>query len=125
MSPRLRLTYNHYEDENIRPALLTDWLELAGKGQQKCVDKMVEMCTDLLETGMNCRYLKWFGGAIGELKSRTSDGGARVYLFRVGEQDFALARAECKNENTASPELVNWTLEVAALHGEGFDIFNP
>ena len=125
MNPSLRLTFNPYEGVVVRPALLTDWLELAEKGQQRCVDKMVKMCTDLLETGMNCRYLKWFGGAVGELKGRTSDGGARVYLFRIAENDFALTRAECKKEDTASSERVRWTLEVAALHGEGFDIFNP
>lgn len=120
---RIWLTFNPYETV-IRPPLLTDWLELTGKGQQKCVNKMIEMCKDLHINGMDCRYLKWFGDNIGELKSRTSDGGARVYLFRVGKEGFALTRAECKNEDESDPELVDWTFEVAALYEQDFDVLD-
>jgi len=121
MQRRLWLTLNPYESVT-RPALLTDWLELASKGQQRCVDKMVEMCRDLFETGIACRYLKWFADGVGELKARTSDGGARVYLLRIGENAFALTRAECKKESQTDPALLEWTLEVAELFDQGFEV---
>jgi hypothetical protein len=119
---RLFLCFNPYEPTPIRAPLLTDWLEFALGGQQECVNKMVTMVSDLCLVGKDSRFIKWFAGGVGELKSRTRVGGARVYFFRVAEDAFVLARAECKNESVADQLLVDWTFEVAALFHQGVEV---
>ena len=119
---RLFLCFNPYEPTPVRAPLLTDWLDLALGGQQECVNKMVDMVSDLSNQGINSRFIKWFAGGIGELKSRTRVGGARVYFFRAAEDAFVLARAECKNESEADQLLVDWTFEVAALFHSGIEV---
>jgi hypothetical protein len=119
---RLFLCFNPYEPTPIRAPLLTDWLELCLHGQQECVNKMVDMVADLNQTGVNSRFIKWFASGVGELKSRTRVGGARVYFFRVAEDGFVLARAECKNEAEADEQMVDWTFEVAALFQQGVEV---
>lgn len=119
----LFLCFNPYEPTPNRAPLISDWLELCRHGQQECVNKMVAMVADLHFYGIGSRYLKWFAGGVGELKSRTRVGGARVYLFRVGEDEFALTRAECKDESEADEQLVDWTFEVAALFRQGIEVF--
>ncbi len=120
---RLRFCFNPYENVPIRAPLLSDWLELCLHGKQECVNKMIEMTDDLFLNGANSRYLKWFAGGVGELKSRTRVGGARVYLFRVDEDTFTLTRAECKNEKNADEQLIDWTWEVSALFHQGYEVF--
>jgi hypothetical protein len=119
---RLYLSFNPYEPQTVRAPLLTDWLELALAGQQECVNKMVEMVNDLFLSGVDSRYIKWFSGGVGELKSRTRVGGARVYFFRVEEDAFVLTRAECKKESESDELLVDWTFEVAALHQQEIEV---
>ena len=102
---RLFLCFNPYEPPTLRAPLLTDWLELCIGGKQDCVNKMIEMVTDLNSTGANSRFIKWFAGGVGELKSRTRVGGARVYFFRVAEDGFAISRAECKKESQSDERL--------------------
>lgn len=83
---------------------------------------MIEMVADLSNTGADSRFIKWFAGGVGELKSRTRVGGARVYFFRVAEDDFAISRAECKKESQADERLIDWTFEVAALHSREIEV---
>jgi hypothetical protein len=115
---RLFLCFNPYEPTPVRAPLLTDWLDLAKSEQQECVNKMVEMVGDLFLTGADSR----FAGGVGELKSRTRVGGARVYFFRADEDAFVLARAECKKESEADELLVDWTFEIAALYQQGHEV---
>jgi hypothetical protein len=119
---QLFLCFNPFEPTPIRAPLLTDWLELCLGGQQECVNKMIEMTSDLNDVGVNSRFIKWFAGGVGELKSRTRVGGARVYFFRIAEDGFVLARAECKNESESDERLVDWTFEVAALFQQGHEV---
>ncbi len=120
---RLYLCFNPYEPKPKRAPLLSDWLELCLHGKQECVNKMIEMVEDLHSDGVESRYLKWFAGGVGELKSRTPIGGARVYFFRIGEEDFALTRAECKKESVADQQLIDWTFEVATLYKQDVEVF--
>lgn len=83
---------------------------------------MIKMVADLNNTSVDSRLIKWFVGVVGELKSRTRVGGARVYFFRVGHDDFAISRAECKNESEADQRLIDWTFEVAALHSREIEV---
>jgi hypothetical protein len=105
--------------------LLSDWLDLCDGGQQECVNKMIEMVIDLQQNGVDCRYLKGFRGGLSELKSRTRIGGARVYLFRIASNSFALTRAECKKEDEASPNLVEWSETVMYLYSRGYPVLIP
>jgi hypothetical protein len=119
---RLFLCFNPYEPTPIRAPLLTDWLGLCTGGQQECVNKMIGMVSDLNAVGADCRFIKWFASGVGELKSRTRVGGARVYFFRIAEDVFVLARAECKNESESDAHLVDWTFEVAELFSQGHEV---
>nr|WP_255578712.1 type II toxin-antitoxin system RelE/ParE family toxin [Deinococcus sp. RIT780] len=75
------------------------------------------MCADLHQNGMTSRYIKHLGGPLYELKKRASDGGARVYFFRYGE-DFVLVHAECKTQDQADQHLLLDALDVIeALEG--------
>jgi hypothetical protein len=116
---RTFLTQHPLESKRDHPALLEDLLETALSGKQDCVDKAIAMIEDLQFHGTNCRFIKPLAGAIMELKSRTDDGGARVYFFRVAEDAFALGRFECKKEDAASRQLVNWTAQVAMFYAKG------
>lgn len=100
MSYRLHLARLPSALASPRPLLIDDFLEMAHRGKKTCLRSVVEMCADLHQNGMASRFLKPFGGPVYELKKRARDGGARVYLFRYGD-DFVLVHAECKTENQA------------------------
>lgn len=101
------------------PALIEDLLESAYASKQGCVDKAIAMISDLQTSGPECRFLKPLFGAVAELKSRTADGGARVYVFRATRSVYGLCRFECKREDASDQTLLLWTAEVAAAYGLG------
>ncbi|WP_412030512.1 type II toxin-antitoxin system RelE/ParE family toxin [Deinococcus yunweiensis] len=101
-----------------RPLLIDDFLAMAHAGQRTCLRAAVEMCADLHANGMASRYVKPLGGPLYELKKRASDGGARVYFFRYG-QDFVLVHAECKHQDHADQALLLDVLDIIeALEGD-------
>ena len=101
-----------------RPLLIDDFLTMAHAGQRTCLRATVEMCEDLHQNGVSSRYVKPLGGPLYELKKRASDGGARVYFFRYG-QEFVLVHAECKNEKQADQALLLDALDIIeALEGD-------
>jgi hypothetical protein len=123
---RTFLTFHPSDPPDTREALLTDLLELRRQSKHRCVDKMIQMIEDLRSNGPECRYIKGFpGSAIFELKGRTSDGGARVYCFRVGKTAFVVGRAECKKEAKASTELVGWLEDAIKAWQEGEPVLSP
>jgi hypothetical protein len=101
------------------PALIQDLLEVAYASRQNCVDKAIAMIADLQQNGPECRFLKPLFGSVAELKSRTAEGGARVYLFRATRTIYGLCRFECKHESEADQNMLFWTAEVAAAYGKG------
>jgi hypothetical protein len=92
--------------------LIQDWLELIEHGKALSVHKMIDMVRALQMFGQDSRFVKHMGGAIYELKTRTPQGGARVYFFQLDEHTFALTRAEVKLENQASLKLLQDTAEI-------------
>jgi Phage derived protein Gp49-like (DUF891) len=110
--------YPDGSDEN--PPLIQDMLELNRKGRNKCVTAMIRMIADLRENGNESRYVKHLGGSLYELKTRTSVGGARVYLFIAGGTAI-LCRAECKKENAASKTLLLGTVQFMNRYTKGED----
>ncbi|MDR6221516.1 type II toxin-antitoxin system RelE/ParE family toxin [Deinococcus soli (ex Cha et al. 2016)] len=117
MSFRLHLARLPDRLDTPRPLLIDDFLAMAHAGKQTCLRAVVEMCADLHENGMASRYIKHLGGPLYELKKRASDGGARVYFFRYG-QDFVLVHAECKTQDQADQHLLYEALNVIeALEG--------
>ena len=121
MSYRLRLTKHPNKLSNERYLIVQDWLELIEQGKQLCVNKMIEMCRDLYENGMETRFKKHLFGPVHELKSRTSLGGARVYFF-AGEAEAVLVRAECKKEDEATVQLLNDVASVLSAYESKSDI---
>ncbi len=111
MTHRLHLARHPSDLTALQPLIIRDFLDMAHKGQRTCLRAVIEMCTDLHQHGMECRFLKPFGGAVYELKKRATDGGARVYLFRLGD-DFVLVHSECKNENKADPTMLLDILDI-------------
>ncbi len=86
---------------------------------------MIEMTADLYLHGLDSRFVKHLFSAVFELKSRTADGGARVYFIATENQEFVLARAECKQQDTASVELLNDTADILMALEQGVAILNP
>ncbi len=95
---------------------------MARQGKKTCLRAVVEMCSDLHRNGMDCQHIKHLGGPLYELKKRASDGGARVYFFRL-EESFVLVRAECKKEDRASEKLLSDVLDVIEALESGLGIF--
>ena len=110
------------QDPSQHPALIEDLLEAAYASKQECVDKAISMISDLQTSGPESRFLKPLFGAVAELKSRTPQGGARVYVFRATRQVYGLCRFECKREDAADQTLLLWTAEVAAAYGLGHPV---
>jgi phage-related protein len=86
---------------------------------------MINMMDDLRQNGRESRYVKHLGGPLFELKTRTSDGGARVYFFRLNEDCFVLVRAEVKKENEASEPLLSDVLDVIEAVQKEKDVLVP
>jgi phage-related protein len=95
-----------------KEALIADLQQLVKQTKQQSVNKIIGMIEDLQEQGMESRFVKHLAGAIHELKARTPEGGARVYLFRYTEKSFVLTRAEVKKENEADAVLINYTASI-------------
>jgi hypothetical protein len=64
-------------------------------------------------------------GQLFELKTRTPDGGARVYFFRLNEDSFVLVRAEVKKENEATEGLLSDVLDVIEAVKAEKDVLVP
>jgi hypothetical protein len=123
---RTFLSIHPNSKEGSREAVLTDLLELRKEGKDKCAEKIIRMIEDLRLNGLECRYIKTLkDSAIFELKDRTPDGGARVYCFRVSKDDFAIGRAECKKENEANSQLIQWTQDVIIAWQQGHEVLRP
>jgi hypothetical protein len=123
---RTFLTVHPEDIEGTREAVLTDLLALRKAAKHKCADKIIRMIEDLRLNGLECRYIKTFkSSSIFELKDRTPDGGARVYCFRVSKDDFAVARAECKNKDKADAGLITWTEDVIRAWEDGKEVLRP
>jgi hypothetical protein len=123
---RLRLCNHPDRLAAKRFLLIEDWLELIAKGKQGYVNKMIEMCKDLHEQGLETRFKKHLFGPAYELKSRTPLGGARVYFFVTDQNDYVLVHAECKKENQANMNLLNDVAEViTAYESETPGLLNP
>ena len=73
---------------------------------------MIDMTRDLRQHGRKSRYVKHLGGPIYELKTRTPQGGARVYFFRTNTESFVLVRAEVKRENNADTTILDDVAEI-------------
>ncbi len=88
--------------------------------KQRCVDKCIQMLTDLHLFGMDSRYIKPLFGAVYELKDRTKEGGARVYFIADEIQRFYIVHAECKTQDQASRWMLAECAEVvyALEHGQ-------
>jgi hypothetical protein len=123
---RTFLTVHPNDPQGTREAVLTDLLALRKESKHKCADKIIRMIEDLRLNGLECRYIKGFkDSALFELKDRTPAGGARVYCFRVSQEDFAISRAECKKEDKADAQLLGWTEEVIKAWQEGKEVLRP
>ena len=108
---RLRLARHPERLGAPHPLILEDFLDMAGQGKRTCLRAAIEMCADLNQHGMDSRYIKPLGGPLYELKKRASDGGARVYFFRL-EEEFVLVHAECKTEDAADRALLRDMLRI-------------
>lgn len=113
---RLRLCKHPDRLNAERFLLIEDWLELIRKGKQGCVNKMIEMCSDLHLNGLETRFKKHLFGPVYELKSRTPIGGARIYFFVIEEQQCVLVHAECKKEDKADVGLLNDVADIVAAY---------
>ncbi len=99
---RLILVYHPKRLTEPRPLVIADLLEMVGVSKQRCVDKCIQMLTDLYQFGLDSRYVKPLFGAVYELKDRTKEGGARVYFIADEIQQFYIVHAECKTKNQPS-----------------------
>lgn len=118
MTYRLHLARHPSNLAATHALIIEDFLRMAQAGKRTCLRAVIEMCADLHQNGMESRFLKSFGGPVYELKKRARDGGARVYLFRYGE-DFVLVHAECKTEDQADQALLlDLSDVVEALKGQ-------
>lgn len=94
-------------------AVVEDFVALNASGRTTSVGKAIKMIADLREHGRECRYLKHAEGEAYELKTRTPEGGVRVYLYFHGAA-AVICRAEVKREDRADQDLIAWTLTHAA-----------
>jgi phage-related protein len=107
------------------PLLYEDLIALNAEGKSRSVSRMIAMMDDLRENGRESRYVKHLGGPLYELKTRTPDGGARVYFFRLNEDSFVLVRAEVKKENEATESLLSDVLDVIEAVQQKKDVLVP
>jgi phage-related protein len=107
------------------PLLYEDLIALNAEGKNRSVTRIIAMMDDLRENGRESRYVKHLGGPLFELKTRTSDGGARVYFFRLNEDSFVLVRAEVKKENEATETLLTDVLDVIEAVKEKKNVLVP
>ena len=105
--------------------LYEDLLALNAEGKNLSVSRMITMINDLRAHGRESRYVKHLGGPLFELKTRTREGGVRVYFFRLNEDSFVLVRAEVKKENEATEALLSDILDVIEAVKQGKDILIP
>lgn len=115
MQTRLTVSSTH------APALIRDLQRLNSAGYGLSVGKAIKMIDDLRQNGRNSRFVKFQRGDIYELKTRTPEGGMRVYFFFAGE-DVALCRAELKREDKASKQLLDWAQERADAYAAGKEV---
>ena len=73
---------------------------------------MIDITRDLRQNGRDSRYVKHIRGPIYELKTRTPQGGARVYFFRTNTESFMLVRAEVKREINADTTILDDVAEI-------------
>jgi phage-related protein len=121
-------TYVAFHPERKRgkePLLYEDLIALNGSGKSRSVSRMIGMMNDLRENGRESRYVKHLSGPLYELKTRTRDGGARVYFFRLNEDSFVLVRAEVKKENEATESLLSDVLDVIEAIQQKKDVLVP
>jgi hypothetical protein len=105
--------------------LLEDMLSMARAGHMRCFAKGIEMFKDLHLHGLESSFAKRLkGSAAWELKARTGDGGIRIYFF-VGQREFVLVHAECKNQKEASESLLDDMLEMMYDYEHGVQHLNP
>ncbi len=121
---QLRLS-KHPKRQSKRYLIIQDFLNLSQQGKIKCLNKMIEMTSDLYLYGLDSRYVKHLFSSVFELKSRTVDGGARVYFIATENQEFVLTRAECKKQDTASIDLLNDTADILVALEQSLAILNP
>lgn len=107
------------------PLLYEDLIRLNEAGKNRSVSRMIAMMNDLRSNGRESRYVKHLMGPLFELKTRTPDGGARVYFFRLNEDSFVLVRAEVKKENEATEGLLSDVLDVIEAVKEEKDVLIP
>lgn len=112
MSFRLFLARHPSRRKAKHPLIIEDFLEVAQASKRKCLRKMIEMISDLYQNGMDSGFIKHLGGPLYELKSRTSEGGARVYFLRYDDTAFIVGRAECKKESEADQNLLSSMIDV-------------
>ena len=110
---------HHPTKRSRHPTLISDWLELIAQGKAQSVHRMIDMTRDLRQNGKDSRYVKHLGGPIYELKTRTPQGGARVYFFRSQTESFVLARAEVKRENNADDTILADVAEIIEAFENG------
>jgi phage-related protein len=108
----LILPYHPDRLNDPHPLFIQDLLELVVKRKQICVNKLVNMATDLYLHGQESRYRKHLFDAVYELKDRTSEGGARVYYIRGDDDRFYLVHAECKNETETDEWMLGEAVEI-------------
>lgn len=109
--PRIYVAY-HPRRVTQRPLLYEDLIAINQMGQNASVSKMIEMIGDLRINGRSSRFVKHLGGKLYELKARTVHGGARVYFFRLKQDGYVLVRAEVKQKDEATEDLLLDTLDV-------------
>lgn len=107
------------------PLLYEDLIALNGEGKNRSVSRIIAMMDDLRANGRESRYVKHLMGPLFELKTRTPDGGARVYFFRLNKDSFVLVRAEVKKENEATETLLSDVLDVINAVKKENDVFVP
>jgi phage-related protein len=108
----LILPYHPDRLDDPHPLFIQDLLELVGARKQICVNKLVNMATDLHLHGQESRYRKHLFDAVYELKDRTSEGGARIYYIRGDDDRFYLIHAECKNESETDEWMLGEAVEI-------------
>ena len=122
----LRLARYPHHHHTTRSAIVDDLLELAEQGQVEAVRAIIDMLTDLHQNGFECRFLKKMRGVLWELKTRArggEKGGARVYLFWLGQDEVAVLHAEVKEGDAASVQVLNACAEFYAAYRAGQAIF--
>lgn len=107
------------ERQQARAQLLTDLLDLKDANKQISVSKGIAMIADLQQHGRQSRYLKHEAGPVWELKTRTPEGGMRIYVAQLTDTVWGLGRAECKDNDAASDDLLDWVADAVFRFRQG------